>query len=198
MTSGQSPAGRSARTYPATHRGYRNLTSRIDRAAERLRRALERPKAAAVRRAYVELEHAIGHAIEFVEDRVRLPYRGLRPPPAMHLDPFAADAWHRELERLRDTREHVRFAALDDPHYGIPTVRVATRAATRPHLAGLRSYEHDATPPPQNEMGIDLEAVVEAVWDRFRSRREPAGDYPPGLGNGASGQPRTRAPRTAA
>jgi len=121
------------------------VKSRVDSAARRLRRALARPRSSEVRRAYVELDHAIGRALDFVEARVRLPYRALRPSPAVPLDPFAAEAWHRELERLRDTREHVRFAALDDPHYGVPVVRLATRAATGPSLAGLRTYEHDRT-----------------------------------------------------
>jgi len=195
---GGSPTERSARIYPATHRGYQNLKRRVDSAAGRLREALERPRPSDVRRAYVELGHALGRALEFVEDRVRLPYRAVRPPPAAPLDPFAAEAWHRELERLRDAREHVRFAALDDPHYGIPAVRVATRAATRPDLAGLRTREHDAAAPPGNGMGTDLETVVDTVSDHSRSRRRPVGDYPPRLRRGAPGQPGTRAPGMAA
>src|SRR3954462_10583827 len=102
MPSEGSPTERSLRIYPTTHRGYRSLKSRVDSAAGRLREALERPRSSEVRRAYVELDHAIGRALEFVEDRVRLPYRALRPRPSAPLDPFAAEAWHQELERLRD------------------------------------------------------------------------------------------------
>jgi hypothetical protein len=198
VVSGGSPTKRSVRIYPATHRGYQNLKSRVDSAAGRLRHALERPRSSEVRRAYVELDQAIGRALEFVEDRVRLPYRALRPPPAVPLDPFAAEAWHRELEALRDAREHVRFGALDDPHYGIPVVRVSTRAATRPDLAGLRTGEHDATAPSGNGMGVDIEAVVDEMSDHSRSGRRAVGDHAPGLGKAVSGQPRTRAPSTAA
>ena len=182
MASGSSPTKRPVRIYPAAHRGYQDLESRVDSAAGRLRDALERPRSSKVRRAYVELDQAIGRAIEFVEDRVRLPYRALRPPPAVRLDPFAAEAWHQELERLRDTRERVRFAALDDPHYGIPAVRVAIRAATRPDLPGLRTREHDETAPLGNGMGIDLEALVDEVSNLPRSSRRRVGDCPSGPG----------------
>jgi hypothetical protein len=198
VASGGSPTKRPVSVYPADHRGYHNVKDGVDRAVGRLRRARVRPRSSEVRRAYTDLEHAIGRAVEFVEARVRLPYRTLRPPPAVRLDPFAAKAWHQELERLREAREHVRFAALDDPHYGIPAVRVATRAATRPDLAGLRTREHDATALPGDGMGIDLDAVVATASDRSGRGRRPVGDYPPGLGREASGQPRTRAPSTAA
>ena len=198
MASGSSPTKRSEGTYPATHRGYQNLKSRVDSAAGRLRRALQRPRSSEVRRIYIELDQAIGRGLEFVEDRVRLPYRTLRPPPAAPLDPFAAEAWHRELEALRDAREHVRFAALDDPHYGVSVVRVATRAATRPDLAGLRTGEHDATAEPGSGMGVDIEAVVDKMSGSSRSGRPHAGDYPPGLKRIASGQPKTHAPSAAA
>ena len=126
------------------------------------------------------------------------PYRTLRRPPAVPLDPFAARAWHRELEALRDAREHVRFAALDDPHYGVSVVRVATRAATRPDLAGLRTGEHDATAEPGSGMGVDIEAVIDKMSGSSRSGRPHAGDYPPGLKRIASGQPKTHAPSAAA
>ena len=198
MPSGGSRTKRPLRIYPATHRGYQSVKSRVDSAAGHLREALEQPRSSEVRRAYVELDHAIGQALEFVEDRVRLPYRASRPRPAAPLDPFAAEAWHRELERLRDAREHVRFAALDDPHYGIPAARVATRAATRPDLVGLRPCEHDASAPPGNGMGIDLEAVVDTASDHSRSGRRLVDDYPPGPRKRASGQPGTRGPNMAA
>ena len=181
--------------HPAEHRGYRELKRRVENAAEHLDRAVRRPSSAEVRRAYAHLGHAVDRAIKFVEGRVRLPYRGLTPPPTEHLDPFAAAVWHRELERLRDARERVRFAALDDPYYGIPAVRVATRAATSPDIPGLRTAEHDAIPAPGHGLGIALEAVVAEVSDG--SRPTVAG-YPPGRGNGESGHSRTLAPRTAA
>ena len=180
---------------PAEHRRYRELKKKIENAAERLDRTLRRPRSSEVRRAYADLQHAIDRALRFVEGRVRLPYRGLIPPPTVHLDPFAAAAWHRELEGLREARERVRFAALDDPNYGIPTVRVATRAATSPDLPGLRAAEHDATPATGHGLGIDLDAAVAGVSDRFR----PAVDgYPAGRGKDELGQSRTLAPRTAA
>jgi hypothetical protein len=181
--------------HPAEHRRYRELKKNIEKAAEHLDRTLSRPVPSQVRRAYADLGRAIDRALTFVEGRVRLPYRGLIPPPTVHLDPFAATAWHRELERLRDIRERVRFAALDDPYYGIPSVRIATRAATGPDLPGLRTGEHDATPASGHGLGIDLDAVVGGVSDH--SRPAPDG-YPPGRGNGELGQSRTLAPRTAA
>lgn len=170
MASGGGPTKRSVSIYPATHRGYQNLNSSVEGAAGRLGRALERPRSSEVRPAYVELDQAIGRALEFVEDRVRLPYRASGPRPAVRLDPFAAGAWHRELERLRDDRERVRFAALDDPRYGTPAVRVAGRGATGPDVAGLRTREGDGTALPGNGMGIDLEAVVDKMADRSGSR----------------------------
>lgn len=179
-------------------RDYQELKKRIDRAGEHLRHALERPRSVEVRRAYVDLEQAVGRALEFVESRVRLPYRTSHSPPAPHLDPFAAAVWHRELERLRDAREDLRFKALDDPHYGIPAVVVGTRAATGPDIAGLRTREHDRTAVPGDGMGIDLAAVVEAAADRRRPGPPGVRSYPGGLGSGASGQSRTLAPSTAA
>jgi hypothetical protein len=146
------------------------LKKDVESAVDRLCRALERPRSAEVRRAYGDLEDAIDRALEFVEARVRLPYRGLRPAPTVHLDPFAAAAWHRELEGLRDAREHVRFTALDNPYGGIPAVRVATRAATGPDLGGLRAGEHDTTPIPGDGMGIELDAVVDEASDHSRPK----------------------------
>lgn len=154
--------------HPAEHRRYRELKKNIESAVEHLDRVLWRPRSSEVRRAYADLGRAIDRALTFVEGRVRLPYRGLTAPPTVHLDPFAATAWHRELERLRDARERVRFAALDDPYYGIPSVRVATRAATGPDLPGLRTGEHDATPASGQGLGIDLDTVVAGVSDRSR------------------------------
>lgn len=184
-----------AARHPAEHRRYRELKKHIENAVEHLVRVLRRPRSSEVRRAYADLGRAIDRALTLVEGRVRLPYRGLIPSPTVHLDPFAATTWHRELERLRDARERVRFAALDDPYYGNPAVRVATRAATSPNLPGLRTGEHDATPAPGHGLGIDLDAVVAGVADRPR----PAADgHPPGRGNGELGQSRTLAPRTAA
>lgn len=180
---------------PADHRRYRELKIKIESASGHLDRMLRQPRSSEVRRAYADLGRAIDRALKFVEGRVRLPYRTLIPPPTVHLDPFAAAAWHRELEGLKDARERVRLAALDDPYYGIPAVRVATRAATSPDLPGLRTGEHDATPASGHGVGIDLDAVVAGVADRSR----PAADgYPPGRGNGELGQSRTLAPRTAA
>ena len=199
MASGATLTKRSVRMgtfpHPAEHRGYRELTKKVENAAEHLDRAVGRSRPSEVRRAYARLGHAVDRAIKFVEGRVRLPYRGLNPPPTVHLDPSAAAVWHRELEGLRDARERVRFAALDDPYYGIPAVRVATRAATGPDLPGLRTGEPDATPAPGHGLGIALDAVVAGVSDGSC----PAVDgYPVGRGNGESGQSRTLAPRTAA
>ena len=126
-----------------------------------------------MRRAYVDLDQAIGRALAFVEGRVRLPYRRALPPPAVNLDPFVATAWHRELERLRDAREYLRFMALDDPNHGIPAVQVASRDATEPDLPGLRAGDHDADPSSGQGMGIDLEAVVDEVSDHSLRRFAP-------------------------
>lgn len=188
-------AGLEVARRPADHRRYRELKKKIESASGHLDRTLRQPRSSEVRRAYADLGRAIDRALTFVEARVRLPYRGLIAPPTAHLDPPTATAWHRELERLRDTRERVRFAALDDPYYGIPTVRVATRAATSPDLPGLRIGEHDTTPTSGHGLGIDLDAVVGGMSDH--SRPAPDG-YPPGRGNGELGQSRTLAPRTAA
>lgn len=188
-------AGLEVARRPADHRRYRELKKEIESASGHLDRTLRQPRSSEVRRAYADLGRAIDRALTFVEGRVRLPYRTLIPPPTVHLDPFAAAAWHRELEGLRDARERVRLAALDDPYYGIPAVRVATRAATSPDLPGLRTGEHDATPASGHGLGIDLDAVVVGVPHRSR----PAADgYPPGRGNGELGQSRTLPPRTAA
>jgi hypothetical protein len=156
--------------HPAEHRGYHELKKNVENAVAHLDRALRRPRSSEVRRAYADLGRAIDRAVKFVEGRVRLPYRGLIPPPAVHLDPFAAAAWHRELERLRDARERVRFTAFDDPYYGIPAVRVASRAATSPDLPGLRAGKHDTASGLGDGMGIDLDAVVAEVSNRSGPR----------------------------
>lgn len=155
-----------ASRHPAQHRRYRELKKKVEDAVGHLARTLRQPRSPEVRRAYADLEDAINRALKFVEGRVRLPYRGLIPPPAVQLDSFAATAWHGELEGLRDARERVRFTALDDPYYGIPAVRVATRAATTPDLQGLRTGEPEAIPATGEGMGIDFDAVVSEVSDR--------------------------------
>ena len=193
---GQSVRMQSTR-HPATDEDYQELNKSIDGARRRLRQALERPRSAEVRRAYVDVGQAVGRAVEFVESRVRLPYRALRPPPSTHLDPFAAAAWHSELERLRDAREELRFRALDDPHYGIPAVVVDTRAATGPDLAGLRTHEHH-TAGSGDGTSVDPESASGAAADRSRPDPPVVTSYRGGLGRGASGQSRTLAPSTAA
>lgn len=174
MAPGASLATRSPSTHaswhPAEDRGYQALKKKIESAEEYLCRALERPRSSDVRRAYADLDQAIGRALAFVEGRVRLPYRALLPPPAVSLDPIAAGAWHRELERLRDAREHLRFIALDDPHHGIPAVQVDSRGATKPDLPGLRAGDHDTDAIFGHGMGLDLDAVVDEVSDHSRRR----------------------------
>jgi hypothetical protein len=146
------------------------LKKKVENAVEHFDRVLRRPRSSEIRGAYADLGHAIDRATKFVEGRVRLPYRGLIPPPAVHLDPFAAAALHRELERLRDARERLRFMALDDPYYGIPAVRVASRAATSPDLPGLRTGGHDTASGTGDGMGIDLDAVLADVSNRSGPR----------------------------
>ena len=164
---------------PAEHRSYQGLKKNIESAERYLCRALERPRSSDVRRAYADLDQAIGRALAFVEGRVRLPYRGVLPPPTVNLDPFVAAEWHRELERLRDARENLRFMALDDPNHGIPAVQVASLDATEPDLPGLRAGDHDADPISGHGMGIDLEAVVDEVSDHSRRRFTPCrGPFP--------------------
>lgn len=174
MAPGASLAARSARTqascHPAEHRNYQGLKKKAESAETYLCRALERPRSSNVRRGYVDLDQAIGRALAFVEGRVRLPYRGVLPPPTVNLDPFAAAAWHRELESLRDAREYLRFMALDDPNYGIPAVQIGSRDATKPDLPGLRAGDHDADPISGHGMGIDLDAVVDEASDHSRRR----------------------------
>lgn len=181
-------ASTQASCHPAEHRGYQNLKKKVESAERHLCRALERPRSSHVRRAYVDLDQAIGRALAFVEGRVRLPYRGVLLPPTVNLDPFAAAAWHRELERLRDAREYLRFMALDDPNYGIPAVQVASRDATKPDLPGLRAGDHDADPISGHGMGIDLDAVVDEVSDHSRRRFTPGRRLFPGPSRKPAGQ----------
>ena len=172
-------ASTQASCHPAEHRGYQSLKKKVESAERYLCSALERPRSSDVRRAYVDLDEAIGRALAFVEGRVRLPYRRALPPPTVNLDPFVATAWHRELESLRDAREHLRFMALDDPNHGIPAVQVASLDATEPDLPGLRAGDHDADPSSGHGMGIDLEAVVDEVSDHSLRRFTPCrGPFP--------------------
>ena len=71
---------RQASLHPAENRSYQGLKKKVESAERYLCRALERPRSSNVRRAYVDLDQAIGRALAFVEGRVRLPYRGLLPP----------------------------------------------------------------------------------------------------------------------
>lgn len=134
VPSALSARGRSS-CHPAQDRDYQSTTKAMRDAARRLRQVLGRPTPSEVRRAYVQLEQAIGRAVDVAESRVRPPYRTLRPPPRVPLDPFAAAAWHRELQTLRNAREDVRFAALDDPHQRLPAVSVAAEASRRTRRA---------------------------------------------------------------
>ena len=150
---------------------YQDLSRQLRRDRISLTRALEdRDTTSVVRRSYADLDRALDRAAAYVARRVRAPHLTSNMPVPPHLDNAAAQAWHGELQRLRDLRERLRFRALDDPRGRMPaTVRVATRAATGPQLPGLRVEEHRASLPAGNGMGIDLAAALDRVSSADRS-----------------------------
>ena len=144
---------------------YQDLSRQLRRGRVSLTRALEdRDTGAVIRESYADLDRALDRATAYIGRRVRAPHLTSTMPVPPPLDSAAAQDWHGELRRLRDSRERLRFRALDDPRSRVPaTVRVATRAATGPHLPGLRVEEHRATLPAGNGIGIDLAAALDRV-----------------------------------
>ena len=144
---------------------YQNLSRQLHHDWISLTRALEdRDTGAVIRESYADLDRALDRATAYIGRRVRAPHLTSTMPVPPPLDSAAAQDWHDELRWLRDSRELLRFRALDDQRSKVPaTVRVATRAATGPHLPGLRVQEHRATLPEGNGMGIDLAAALDRV-----------------------------------
>jgi hypothetical protein len=144
---------------------YQDLIRRARRAGSNLTRVLrKRGTVSAVRQSYADFDDALGRAIAYVRRQVRGPHMPSDLPVPPPLDNAATQAWNADLWRLRDLREHLRFAALDDPRSSMPaTVRVATRAATSPPLRALRVADHRRTRPAGGGMGIDLATALDRV-----------------------------------
>jgi hypothetical protein len=144
---------------------YQDLIRRARKAGVNLTRALQKHgTVSAVRRSYADLDAALDRAIAYARRQVRGPHMPADQPVPPPLDNAAAQAWNTDLWRLRDLREHLRFAALDDPRSSMPaTVRVATRAATSPRLRTLRVEDHRRPRPAGAGMGIDLATALDGV-----------------------------------
>jgi hypothetical protein len=170
---------------------YQDLSRQLRLARTSLARALdEHDTTAVIRESYADLDRVLDRTAACVGRRVRAPHLTSTVPVPPPLDSAAAQAWHGELRWLRDFRERLRFRALDDPHCRVPaTVQVATRAATGPHLPGLRVEEHRAALPAGNGMGIDLAAALDRVASadgptQAPSSRRTADDAPAAAGSG--------------
>lgn len=93
------------------------------------------------------------------------PRRRLRRRQASRALPPARGAWAAELVRLRQIGVWLRRITLDDLGTHVPTtVRVASRAATGPHIAGLEFEPADRTAGlHEPRIGVDLQAVVDGA-----------------------------------
>lgn len=80
-----------------------------------------------------------------------------------------ARPWSVELVRLTDIGVWLRRSTLEDPGVRVPTtVRVGSRAANGPHIAGMVFEPDDLVAPTLREprIGVDLQAIIERAGTR--------------------------------
>lgn len=109
------------------------------------------------------------------------PRRPRRRRKATRTEPPATLFWATELVRLAEISVWLRRETLDDLGVHVPTaVRVGSRAATGPHIAGLVADPDDLVAATLHEpwIGVDLRATVDATTVQPTSSRRASVSAP--------------------
>jgi len=166
---------------------YAPCRARVEAAYARMRAVdAGRFTPAQQRRAAAELGDALRDAREFVTDALRsvetepAPRRfRLGRRQASRAVPPLTGKWAAELVRLGEIDVWLRRWTMDRLGVNVvSTVRVGSRAATGPHVAGLISEPESLTAATLNQprIGVDLRAIVDRVdAGRGGDRQLPAG-----------------------
>lgn len=140
-----------------TARTMRAIVDRMNRPAE------ERAAAQQLTLALRDATAAVVRALHVIDDTLPA------PRPRRHVSRAPVEAtrpWSTELLRLTDIEVWLRRTTMDHLGVHIPTtVRVGSRAASGPHIAGLEFEPDDLVAATLHEprIGVDLVAVVDAV-----------------------------------
>ncbi len=141
---------------------------RVEAARERMRLVVARPHPPAVARlAAAELEAALAQARQAVLESLRAA-EAATSADARRRTPPSGDRrrWIAELVRLASVDQWLRRVTLDDPGVRFATtVRVGSRAASGPHVAGLEAEPRDLVAATLHEprIGVDLRALVDGA-----------------------------------
>ncbi|MHB2022784.1 MAG: hypothetical protein ACYCO3_05580 [Mycobacteriales bacterium] len=160
---------------PAEERSYRAARASVDDARGRLSAVLtDRHSSAAVRAAASDLAVALSAAVAVVRSRLQCaqacPARqGHRRGHPREVQPRVS-AWSGELVRLSEIAVWLRLVTIDEPGVRAPSVvRIGSRAALAPHVAGLVFEPDDLVGSTlhQPRIGVDLEAVIDGGTDQM-------------------------------
>lgn len=147
---------------------YRRRRDRVDAAHVRLSAVSDRPHVpAAARAAAQELTAALDDATAFAVAALRHAERTTGPRSRRTRDVPHTEVrrWTAELVRLAAIEQWLRRVTLDDPGVRFAsTVRVGSRAANGPHVAGLEAEPRDLVDATLHapRIGVDLRALVDA------------------------------------
>jgi hypothetical protein len=154
---------------------YTAARRRLDTAQHRMRATIARPHAPLeARRAGRDLTVALREASTLANRALQLsmattpaaPRRGLLRRKATRSLPADVQVWSTELVRLAQVGAWLSTAIADDPSLLVPTVvRVGSRAATGPHIAGMVAEPKSlvAATLHQPRIGVDLRRVVDGI-----------------------------------
>lgn len=159
---------------------YTEQRDRVDAAYRRMREVefAAHPPAQA-RQAAEELVAAlaaaagtVAHRLEPTTQAETVPiWRRLGRRKAVRTVPRSVQAWLTEFVRLAEIGVWLRRVTADEPGVLIPTVvRVGSRAATGPHVAGLVAEPQSLIDATLHEprIGRDLQAIVDGVHQPTR------------------------------
>jgi len=172
MRSHTSEQGTAGRALAGLSTAFVAERARVDAAHTRMRALATAPHAPAEARvAAQELTEALRQATATVARALRLfepvlPARHWLPRRRLATRSVSADmaSWSAELVRLTHIGVWLRRATLDDLGVHVPTaVRVGSRAANGPHIAGMVADPDDLVADTMHEprIGVDLQAIVD-------------------------------------
>lgn len=164
---------------------YAAARRRVDAAHHRMRATMARPHSPLdARQAGRDLTVALREASTLANRALQLslatapsaPRRGLLRRKATRSLPASVQVWSTELARLAQVGVWLRTVTAEDPGVLVPTaVRVGSRAANGPHIAGMVAEPKSlvAATLHKPRIGVDLRRVVDGVEG---PRALPAGE----------------------